>query len=155
MKKIRILALCGALLIILALLSACSPKTPKTPEGFTAAMVEAGFEVADATDEFDWEGYANTVLIASNENYDIEYYALTDSEHGAAAYQSALSYYEEKYSVTSASMQINGINYNYRVFIADDQFHLLARIGHTLLRAECHPTYRGEVVDYAKMLGYR
>ncbi len=142
-------------LICVVFLSSCAEKTSQTPQEFTYIMEEAGFTVQDVSEETQSNGLATTVLIAVGEQYQIEYYELTDAETGEGMFYHNKQVFDENYSVKLLSSEVTSGNYNYYAFNSGDDFCLIARIDNTMLWCVSDKAYREDITEIVKKLGYK
>ncbi len=155
MKLTRVIAFALCFGMILCFMTACSSKTPQTVSGFTEVMETADFEVQDVTADTETNGLATTVLIAVGENYQIEFYELTDSETGEGVFYNNKQLFTDEHSVTTMSSEVTSGNYDYYAFNADGNFHMIARVDNTMLWCEAAKEYKDEIVELVKTLGYK
>lgn len=155
MKLTKALAFVLCLGMILCFMTACSSKTPQTVSGFTEVMEAADFEVQDVTSDTETNGLATAVLVAVGENYQIEFFELTDSETGEGVFYNNKQIFTDEHSVQTMSSEVTSGNYNYYAFNADGNFHMIARIDNTMLYCEAAKEYKDEIVEFVKTLGYK
>ncbi len=136
-------------------LCGCSSKTAIDAETFTKTLEAESFTVADVTNDTEINGLATSVLFASNENYQIEFYVLTDNDTGEGVFNNNRQLFDDEHSVKTMSSEITSGNYNYYAFNADGDFHMIARVDNTILWCEAEKTYKDEIVDLVKKLGYK
>lgn len=157
MTKRRIVISIICIAMIAGLLAGCSAKTPITSDIFSQTMTSASFKVEDVTDRTQTNGLATSVIVAAKEDgsYQIEFWELTDSEVGLGIFSNNKNILSEEHSVRMMSSEINSGNYNYFAFTADGNFHMIARINNTMLYCEANKDYKGEIINFAKQLGYK
>ena len=51
--------------------------------------------------------------------------------------------------------EVRSSNYNYYAFTADGNFHMIARIGNTMLYCESEKENKDDIVEMVKKLGYK
>ena len=141
------------IIIALCSLFGCSSKTAISTQVFTDTMEAENFTVTDVTSDIEQNDVATTVLIATCDNYQIEFWELTDTETGEEMFYRIKNSFNDKQSVRSMLSEVFSDNYNYYAFNADGNFHMVARIDNTIICCEAYKTYRKEIVDLIKNLG--
>ncbi|MBQ8249729.1 MAG: hypothetical protein IJY93_07625 [Clostridia bacterium] len=155
MLKRKSVAVVMLIVSLILLLSACtSDKTAKTADEFTTLMEGKGFTVLDVTEDTETNGLANAVLIAMNDNYQIEFYDLIDNESGEGVFYNNQDIFDSANSVKTMSTEVSTSNYNYYSFTGGDEFYLIARIDNTMLYCVAAKDYKTEIKDIVKELGY-
>ena len=118
-------------------------------------MEQAGFVVQDVTAETETNGLATNVLIAVGEQYQIEYYELTDPETGEDVFYHNQELFDEEYNVKTLTSEVFLENYNYYAFNSGDHYCMIARIDNTMLWCVANKTYREEIIQNIELLGYK
>lgn len=153
MRKCAALAAC--VLLLAGALCGCSSKTAITAADFTQTMETEGFTVMDVTAETETNDLATAVLIAANQNYQIEFYVLTDADTGEGVFYNNRQLFDDDHSVKTLSSEVSSDNANYYAFNADGNFHMISRVDNTMLWCEADQTYREEIVALVEKLGYK
>ena len=156
MKKRTILPVSILLILVLALLfSSCSlfkPKTMLTAEEFKTLMEGAGYTVEDVTAQYD-EGSADTVLIAYNEDYQIEFYALSTTDQAEEAFRVNKQTFEDTPGVKS-NTELNGSNFNYFAATTSDSYLVVSRVENTFIYVEEAAEFKDDIKEALNLLGY-
>ena len=156
MKALKIITAVLCVFAMLFGMSACEgKKTPQTVDGFTKVMEESGFDVYDITAETDTDGKANAIIIAAEGGYQIEFWDFTDETVAHDAFHSAEHLFKEEHSVRKTSLSTEGKNNCYFDFVADGNFHMIARIDNTMLYCEASEENKDEIRELAETLGYK
>ena len=155
MKKCVSFSLVLCLVLSLCLLSGCGNKTPQTVDGFSRIMEDAGFQVQDVTASTQTNGLATAVIVALNDDFQIEFWELTDSDVGKSVYHSNKTNLENDHSVKTLASEVSIGNYNYTAFNADGEFHLVARIDNTMLYCTADKEFRSQITELTEALGYK
>lgn len=150
MSKRKLITLGCCLLLVLCIFAGCSKKTPQTAQGFTDIMEKAGFTVEPI--QHDGISCTPEALVASNDNYQLEFYNINDAEH---VFSSLKRQFDDAHSTRNLSLSVSTNTYDYYCFNAGGEFHMIARIENTLLYCEADAQYRDEIVDLVKELGYK
>ena len=151
--KILSLALCAVLLI--GMLTGCASRTPATGKSFQLTMEAAGFTVKDVTAETETNGMADTLFVAYNEEYQIEFWDMKDAETGKAVFGNVRSSLSGEHAAKLMKVEATTNSYGYYAFTADGNFHVIARIEDTILLCEAGKEHKDAIVDILKQLGYR
>ena len=151
----RIFSVLSVLVVIMSfVLTGCEDRTPQTVEGFSNFMKGKSFTIQDVTADTETNGLAKSVIVAVGKNYQLEFYELNDSETGEGVFYNNQNIFDEEHNVKTASKEISIDNYNYYAFNADGDFHMIARIDNTMLYCVADKTYKDEIVNIVKELGY-
>ena len=146
----------ATMLLIMALaLSACSlvkPRTALTADDFKTKMESAGLTVEDATDQFE-EGTVELVLIAYNDDYQIEFYVM---ETAAKAEQSFAGNKQnfEALSGNKSTASLNGSNFNSFTMTLGGQYAVVSRVENTFIYVDEEVEHRDTIKEILKDLGY-
>ena len=155
MKKTKIIFLAAFICLALLAITSCSKKTPQTTKGFTDIMEEAGFEVLDITEMYSDRGPVSSVIIARNENYQIDFYKLTDNNTAIGVFSNNKQIFDDEHSSKTFSTSVSSGNYDYYAFNAEGYFHMIARVDDTMLFCEAKEEYKDEILELVKKLGYK
>lgn len=151
MKKIKYLVF----LILVPLLAACSMKKEAIDEDqFIKIMKSEGFEVVNIEHQFEQYGYYEEVLVATNENYRIDFYELEDESYAKKLYnknkQTIESGIEGKYVNTDSDL-INNSKYT---LTNKGIYTVISRVDDTIIYLSVSSDYKNEVQEILKKLGY-
>ena len=151
MKKIKYLVF----LILVPLLAACSMKKEAIDEEqFIKIMKSEGFEVVNLEHQYEQYEYYEEVLVAKNENYQIEFYELEDASYAEKIYnknkQTIESSIEGSYSNTNSDL----INNNKYTLTNKGVYTSISRVDDTIIYLSVSSEYKDEVKDILKKLGY-
>ena len=155
MKNNKIVVALVSIVVLMCALCGCSAKTAIDAETFSKTMETENFTVTDVTNDTETNGLATSVLIAANDNYQIEFYVLTDNDTGEGVFYNNQNLFDEEHSAKTISSEVSSGNYNYYAFNADGNFHMIVRVDNTMLWCEADKTYKDEIVDLVKKLGYK
>ncbi len=145
------------LLILIALtFGACGQeRVPQSVEGFQSLMTEAGYELYDATLTTDTGSKANSVLLALDENYTIEYYNFIDDATAEYSFNSNKEIFENENTTKVMVKELSFNDYDYYSYSSTDNFYMVSRINNTMLYCVADKEYREDIVEVAEMLGYK
>lgn len=153
MKKVLNLVL--VIVIICICFVGCKvKKTPQTPESFTTIMEYNGFRVSDATENVDTDTPITNALIATNDDFKIQFYQFKDAEAGRVM----IEYIEEGFnqiSINFSVVKVNEPDYGYYAFADETKFYMVTHLDNTLLYCVTDKEYEDDVVRIIEKLGYR
>jgi len=155
MKRNKIFIALVSVVMLMCMLCGCSAKTAIDAETFTKTMEAENYTVTDVTSDTETNGLATSVLIAANDNYQIEFYVLTDNDTGESVFYNNQNLFDDEHPTKTMSSEVSSGNYNYYAFNADGNFHMIARVDNTMLWCEADKAYKEEIVDLVKKLGYK
>lgn len=151
MKKTACLFL--VFLLLLGLTACGESKKPINAEDFISRMEGKGFQIVDATDQFE-AGATKSVTIALNDNYQIEFYVLPSTDQATAAFNTNKSSFETMEGNGSSHVSKNIGSYSYYSLTTSEGYYVTARIENTFLYATVAAEYKSEVGGIIKELGY-
>jgi hypothetical protein len=143
------------ILVLALMLSACSmlkPRTALTADQFKTRMEADSFTVEDVTAQFD-AGTVDIVLIAYNDDYQIEFYVMPDVDAAEEAFAINRDNFEAL-SGQSSTTSGSGSNYSYYIKTASDGFYVVSRVENTFIYVEEEATDKDAVKAVLKKLGY-
>ncbi len=152
----RIVSLMMVLALLLALAGCSMPPSSKTvlsADEFAEKMEAEGFEVADVTDQFE-AGSVETVLIAFNDDYQLEFYVLESDARASEAFAGNKEYFESISSNSNAEVENAIGNYEYYSRTTSDGYYVVSRVDNTFLYIEEEADEKDAIVEYLKLLGY-
>ena len=151
MKKIRSLIVFVSAVF---LLTCCMNKESISPSEFKSTMESLDYEVHDATNQFSNYDYVKQVYIALNDDYQIEFYELSDEEKAEGFYKTNKSIFEgEKesgYSQFNSSMG----NYSKYTLKTGGKYKVVSRIDNTVIYLNIDEEYKDKVKGILEELGY-
>ena len=164
MKKGIIIGIIIFLIIILALViiggmffkSAIQPKTSITASDFYNIMSQKNYTVQDATNQFASYDYIKKVYLAqdSNAKYQIEFYEVADEATSVTFFENNKSIFENSKGNSSSSGYLNGVNFSTYSVTANNKYKGLSRINNTIIYYDVDSTYKNDVENVLKELGY-
>ena len=147
MKKM--LALCALALTLF--MAGCSDKTPATLDDFKGAMEAAGYQIMDASDQFD-KSVAKSVTIAVKDNGQVEFFMLSSEDNAMASFETNKSKLEAKNGGVSSSVSAG--NHAYYNLTKDGLFYSVSRVGDTMIYVETPEAQKDAVSELMDSLGY-
>ena len=152
MKKITA-AMLALLFCVILLVSCGGPKTAISVETFDAKADEAGFTVVDATEQFD-ESDVVSVHIAMGTGYHIEFYVVPTEQQAIAAYNQNKAIFEAAKGSTSSHSDVNLSNYSKYTQTSAGTHSVISRIDNTFIYVNADESYKSEINDFLKEIGY-
>ena len=136
------------------LLTACGSKTALTNDQFIEKMESAGYQIADATEQFE-EGAVEAVTIAFiDDKYQIEFYVLPSKDSAVASFNSNKSDFEQMKNSGSSTGEVNIGNHNYYGLTTDEGYYVVSRVDNTMIYVNSSAEYKDEIKEVLKVLGY-
>ena len=143
------------LLAIVLLVSACTVfKSAKSAEDFTEYFKEAGFKVYDITARAESNGKASSVLVATNDSYQLEFYVMKDTETAENAFSQNKKVFTEKKPLQDLTTTIDSRNYNFYSTTDSGMFYVISRVKDTILYGTISAECRDEVKQLIGDFGY-
>ncbi len=155
MKFFKKLLIAVSVVILTITLVACSTKTPLTVEGFTDIMESEGFSVSDATVFSQTVVIADTVMVAMNDYYSIEFYDIDCNKTAYEFFELNKDAFENEDAVPTSTTEQNSSNFDYYDMTSDTGFHLVSRIDNTVVYCYTDEEYKDDVLKLVDTLGYR
>lgn len=157
MKKLKVLFAFLMAFIIMSVSPACGMlKNKEAIDGddFTEFMEDEGFTVEDITSEYDEEDGVEAVIIAYNDDYQIEFYIVETIRQAKSAYTQNKDDFEDMKGSGSSNVEVNIANYSKYTQKSDGTFSVISRIENTFIYLEADDKYQDDIEDYLKELGY-
>lgn len=155
LQKITAGALILTMLISAASCSLFEKKDSISADDFTKAMEDKDLTVEDATDQFEDEDAVLKCLLASTDDYQIEFYILRNGDQAMIAYNNGKEGFEESFSGTGSShSEVKISNYSKFTMTTGEGYYVLSRIDNTLIYVEADKEYKDEIKDLLESVGY-
>jgi len=155
MKK-SIISFALALVLILSLLTACSPKIPLTQAAFSDLTGQAGYTAEAGCSRFDAWGVTSSVVAADLvRGIAIEFYIFPSPDNAKGAFQEKRSELKALGGTWYSLVEGNYANYNTYRGTHDGIYYALSCIDDTLIYVETEEANKAAVDDMLKTLGYR
>lgn len=150
-KKIVLFSVIFSLLLIL---TGCGNKKAITPQEFVSIAQANNYNVSDATNQFSGYGQVREVKIASNYDYQIEFYVLNSESDAKSMYEYNKSLFEA-YKVSNYSeSHVDLNNYSTYSLQSSGYYMFLSRIDNTLVYVKEPVEYKSNIDEFIKKLGY-
>lgn len=152
MKKILSLLL-GAVMALSLVGCGGAKKEAISANYFESILTSNGFEMVDATEQFD-EGLVESVTIAVNDEYQIEFYVLPSSDQAVAAFAENKANFASMKSGGAKEVTTSLGNYSYYALTTSEAYYVTTRIDNTFIYATVAKEHKDTVTDIIKQLGY-
>lgn len=154
MKGLRKKRCCLLLLIFVFLLAGCGSQKALTDKAFFSKMKENGFKVEEDTKGAAEYNEVKTIILASNSEYQIEYYAFEKEEYAINFFNSNKEVIEESFAGGNAHITSSAVyNQNFSVTTSTDYVYL-ARMKDTSILVLADKEDKNSVEAIMKKLGY-
>ncbi len=161
MKKKALFIILAVVLVIVVGLGALfaflnREKDPVTSDEFKSLARENGYGLADATEQFAQYDFIDEVCLAiyPDNSHQIEFYVFTDTEFASQFYANNKAIFEQSKGNAAASSNVNLKNYSKFTLSTDGRFKVLSRIDNTVIFVNVDDSYKGQVKNVLKALGY-
>lgn len=158
-KSLKIIGIILVIIIIcmgsMIFSEANKEKTSINTNTFKNIMENKGYTIYDTTSQF--EQYGNYMLsscLVKNNNYQIEFYELSNTENAIDMYNTNKSKFEAQKSNMSTSTTTNMKNYSTYALTTNGQYKYISRIDNTLIYINVDENYKDSVQEIIKELGY-
>lgn len=155
--KIQKKVIVFSMIFILSLFvfTACdTSKTALTAEQFSEQISQLEYETADVTEQFSKEETVESVTLAINENYQIEFFVFSSNDISVSSFETNKADFEAIKTNSSSYKSISGNNYIYYYRTTDDQFCLVSQVENTMIYVLTNKEYAKEIKETVKNLGY-
>lgn len=131
-------------------------KTPISAIGFATTMSSKGYEIVDASKQFEQYEYVTNAYIARNNSssYQIEFYELSDDTIAKNFFIQNKTNFEKQKENTLAETNVNGKNYSKYTLSTGNKYKVLSRIDNTVIYLDVDNSYKEEVKNILGELGY-
>jgi len=147
----------GVLLLVLAFcLTGCFSKTVISSSEFTTKMSGLGYTVIDITDQYSSIDYVNHVIVAQNvsNNFQIEYFELSNSEYASQAYLTNINTMESSKGSSATGTSFSGTNYQKQTQSSNGEYWVVSRVDNTFIFAHTSDVNKDAVNNVLDTLGY-
>ena len=157
-KKVVIITI--AILAIIVAVIACifknlnKEKIPMTTESFKNTMEEKGFTVQSAKEQFAEYEYVKEATIASNGDYQLEFYELSDVDKAVFFFNNNKSIFEQSKGNASANTSVNMKNSSKYTQSSNGKYMVVSRIDNTVIYLDVEDSYKDAVKALLDEIGY-
>lgn len=154
MKKFGNLIACITMIVTAILMTGCGNKEAISSSEFKSIMGSKGYDVQDATSQFSAYDYVKQVYIALNDEYQIEFYELSDEDKAVSFFETNKTIFEDSKSSTSSQVSTSIGNHSKYALSSDESYKVVSRIDNTVIYLNVDEEYKDEVKDLLEDLGY-
>jgi uncharacterized lipoprotein YehR (DUF1307 family) len=153
MKK-RLLMLLSIIFIMSFALMGCGEKTALTSDQFKSDMEGKGYEVQDATGQFEASTGVQKVYIALKNSHQIEFYQMENDDQAAQAYEGNKATFESQKGSSATESDVNVKNSSKYTLKSDGRYKVISRIGNTFIYVDVEDGVKEDVDQVLDELGY-
>ncbi|MGI6366377.1 MAG: hypothetical protein ACOX2G_11775 [Bacillota bacterium] len=128
-------------------------RTPLTAGQFADKMEAAGFQIVDATNQFE-AGVVEAVYLAVGENYQIEFYVVPTVDQAQRAFEQNKADFEAAKGSTSTNKSAEVKNYSYYAQTSAGTYSVVSRTDNTFIYVVADDEYKKEISEILSDLGY-
>jgi len=153
MKQIKIFGL----LVLVLLLTACGANKEAIDEDdFISIMTDMKFKIVNVEEQFNQYKYFEEAIVAiqENNNYQIEFYELENDGYAKSFYETNKEIFEQSKTDTSIKTNVDLTDSSKYTLTTDKEYKVLSRIEDTVIYLNVSKTYKDEVNNILKKLGY-
>ncbi len=150
MKKLGLIVV--GIMLMLGL-TACGKKEALTASSFKAKMETKGYEVVDISSDYE-EGTIVSALIATKDDYQIEFYLVNDEEQAIRAFNQNKTGFEELKTSGSMETEVSLSNHAKYTLTTGGKYMVISRIGTTFVYVNVEDGNKSEVSGVLKDLNY-
>lgn len=157
MKKFLIIVMVILLIIIAALVSLgglVKERDALTAGEFTSIMESKDFIIVDAGSQFANYDYIESATLAINENYQIEFYVLSDENYAGRFFANNKEKFESEKGTMSTSSSVNFANGAKYTLNTDGKFKVVTNIENTVIYLDVNESNKSEVESLLKEINY-
>lgn len=159
MKKIIIgiivLVIVVAMAVTVLFMSLSKEKLAITAMDFASIMEQNGYVIQDVTGLFEqYDNYITKGYVAGNENFQIEFYELSNDENAIYMYNTNKQKFENQNTSGYASSKVEISNYGKYTLKTNGKFKCISRIDNTLVYIDVNETYEDTVKELLNKIGY-
>lgn len=149
MKKGLLMCLAG---IMVLLFVGCSGKTALSDEDFRTKMEAKEFELYDVTEQFG--GQAESVTVATNGDYQVEFYVMPSVEDAEYSYNLNKETFEESAGSASVNTTASMANYSTYTLSTGETYSVVSRVDNTFIYCNVEASHKSDIEQIVKDLGY-
>lgn len=128
-------------------------RSPLTADEFATRMEAEGFQIYDATDQFE-AGVVEAVYLAVGENYQIEFFVVPTVDQARRAFEENKANFEDAKGSTSSHKTVEVGNYSYYAQTSAGTYSVVSRTDNTFIYVVADAEYKKEIGKIISDLGY-
>lgn len=150
-KKLSLIAV----LVLFALtLTGCLSKEVKTTDDFIALAESKEMTAVNAIDQFSYLGYVTEATVATNKEWQVEFYVLSDEANAVSMFTTNVAKFESKKSGSSSETSTDLTNSQSYGLTSGGAYMYVARVENTLVYLDVDTEYKEEAQAFIEELGY-
>lgn len=150
-KKLSLIAL---LAMFVLLITGCGTKEVKTTDDFTALAESKDMEVVDVYQQFASAGIIKEATVARNDDWQVEFYVLTDDASAEGMYETNVGIFESRKGSSSSHSSVDMENYSSYALTSDGSYMYVIRVDNTVLYLDVEEEFKEDVQEFVEELGY-
>lgn len=151
-KKITLFSI--ICLFVLFSLTGCKNKTAISTEDFKSKAEKLGYTTIDITSQYASYGNIKEATVATSNNYQVEFYVLTDEEKAKTMFSTNKTNFENYKGKSSTETSSSIGNYSSYTVTSKGYYMHICRVNNTLLYVNVIKTHKDSVKELIKELGY-
>lgn len=158
-KSLKIIIIIFVILLILVgsfVVYTISSKNlkPLASEDFITIMENNNYSVSDVVAQYSQYDYVKEAYVASDKNFQVEFFVLSDDEHSLGFYNINKTNFEILASEYSTTTTVDIGNCSRYTLITTDKFMYVSRIGNTVIYIDVPIMYQESVQSILNIIGY-
>lgn len=117
-------------------------------------MTHAGYQIVDATEQFDKDLVDSVSLAVKDDKYQIEFFDFKSENDAIYSYNLNEKKFEDRKEAVSSYSSVKMGNHASYKLTTGGQYLVVSRIGDTLIYIDTTTDYKDEINDILKELGY-
>lgn len=150
-----VIVIIGIIFFAVTFISLNKEKGVISAKSFSRKMEDKGYEIYDITNQFaQYENYIEEAYVAKEDEYQIEFYELTDLENAIDMYGTNKLNFERQKGDNSAYVSKDGKNFSTYSLQANGKYKYLSRVENTIIYIDVDEEYKDTIKETIKELGY-
>ena len=141
-------------LLTLFITTGCMNKKAITTSEFKSKMDNKGFTITDVKEQYAQYDYVEEATIASNGNYQIEFYKISNVDKANGMFNTNKKIFKESKGNGAIETTNKMGNYENYSLTSGGYYMYLCRVDNTLIYIKVNTTYKDSVINIIKDLGY-
>jgi len=142
------------LIILAAVLAGCGQKTALSAEDYVSIMEVNGYEVQDATAQYEGMVESCHIAIKGDFEYQIEFYVVASESQASDAYSQNKDTFESEAIGVSSTFTSEAAHHEKYTQVNNGKYNVVSRIDNTFLFVDTTDEYRDQIEGILDTLGY-
>lgn len=153
--KIITKIICGIILLSTLLsFTACGDKKSISTDDFVKKMEDNSYKINDKSDKYESNSDIKSVILAYNDDYQIEFYEFSTSEIALASFKKNKDIFEGEEGSTLTKNSVKIGNHGFYGCTTNGKYSCVSYIDNTMIYVKTSKEYRKEIKSIIKKLGY-